>query len=39
MIYNTPQYYKFIDCMKKEVNFILSGEYIKRLSKIIDEEE
>ena len=39
MIYNTPQYNEFIDCMKKEVNFILSGEYIKRLSKKIEKKE
>ena len=39
IIYNTRQYKKFIDCMKKEINNILSGEYIKRLSKIIKNEE
>ena len=30
---NTEEYDKFIKCMKKEIIFILSGEYIKRFSK------
>ena len=32
---NSPQYNKFVNCMKKEINNILSGEYIKRFSKSI----
>ena len=32
MKYNSQKYNEFIDCMKKEANFILEGEYIKRLS-------
>lgn len=35
MIINSPQYCKFITAMKKEVNYILNGEYVKRLEKII----
>lgn len=31
MILNSKQYNKFITAMKKELNFILNGEYIKRI--------
>lgn len=35
MTINSVQYNKFITSMKKEINFILNGEYVKRLDKII----
>ena len=34
---NSEEYDKFILCMKKEINFILSGEYIKRFSKVFSK--
>jgi len=34
MTINSTQFNKFITAMKKEVNFILNGEYLKRLDKI-----
>ena len=33
---NSPNYDKFVNCMKKEINNILSGEYIKRFSTSIE---
>ena len=33
MIKGTDNYKKFIKAMKKEINFILNGEYIKRLER------
>ena len=33
MIKNSDNYKKFIKAMKKEVNFILNGEYVKRLER------
>ena len=33
MLKNTENYKKFIKSMKKEVNFILNGEYVKRLER------
>ena len=36
MTINSIQYDKFTTAMKKEINFILNGEYIKRLEKIIN---
>ena len=35
MTLNSMQYYKFTTAMKKEINFILNGEYVKRLEKIL----
>jgi DNA polymerase sigma len=35
MLINSSQFNKFITAMKKEVNYILNGEYVKRLEKII----
>jgi DNA polymerase sigma len=35
MLINSAQFNKFITAMKKEVNYILNGEYVKRLEKII----
>jgi len=35
MTINSLQFNKFITAMKKEINFILNGEYLKRLDKII----
>ena len=32
---NSQTYNKFITAMKKEINFILNGEYVKRIDKII----
>ena len=34
MILNSYQYNKFMNCMKKEINNILSGEYIKKLIEV-----
>jgi DNA polymerase sigma len=34
MLINSAQFNKFITSMKKEINFILNGEYVKRLEKI-----
>jgi DNA polymerase sigma len=34
MIINSPQFNKFITSMKKEINFIMNGEYVKRIEKI-----
>ena len=34
MILNSYQYKKFMNCMKKEINNILSGEYIKKLIEV-----
>jgi len=34
MLINSNQFYKFITAMKKEINFIMNGEYIKRLEKM-----
>ena len=34
MILNSSQYNKFMNCMKKEINNILSGEYIKKLIEV-----
>jgi len=31
MTMNSPQFNKFLTAMKKEINFILNGEYLKRL--------
>ena len=33
----SSEYCKFINCMKKEINFILSGEYIERFAKIMKQ--
>ena len=33
MLKNTPNYKMFIKAMEKEVNFILSGEYVRRLDR------
>ena len=33
MLKSSDNYKKFIKAMKKEVNFILSGEYVKRLER------
>ena len=35
MLKNSDPYKKFIKAMKKEVNFILSGEYVKRLEYVM----
>lgn len=35
MTMNSLTYSKFITAMKKEINYILNGEYVKRLEKII----
>jgi DNA polymerase sigma len=35
MMINSPQFNKFITIMKKEINLIMNGEYVKRLDKII----
>lgn len=35
MTINSAQYNKFMTAMKKEINFILNGEYLKRLDKIL----
>ncbi|MCQ2816359.1 MAG: hypothetical protein MJ252_03745 [archaeon] len=35
MLKNSQTYFKFINAMKKEINFIYSGEYVKRLEKIL----
>jgi DNA polymerase sigma len=35
MLINSAQFNKFITAMKKEINYILNGEYVKRLEKII----
>ncbi len=32
---NSPQFNKFITAMKKEINYILTGEYIKRIDTLI----
>jgi DNA polymerase sigma len=34
MLTNSAQFNKFITSMKKEINFVLNGEYVKRLEKI-----
>lgn len=34
MLINSNQFNKFITSMKKEINFILNGEYVKRLEKM-----
>jgi DNA polymerase sigma len=34
MTINSNQFNKFITAMKKEINFILNGEYLKRLDKV-----
>ena len=34
MTINSAQFNKFITAMKKEINFILNGEYLKRLDKV-----
>ena len=36
MIYNSPTFIKFSNAMKKEVNLILSGEYVKRLNLLLN---
>ena len=36
MTINSIQYLKFVSAMKREVNFILNGEYVKRLEKIFN---
>lgn len=36
MTINSVQFNKFITAMKKEINFILNGEYLKRLDKVIN---
>ena len=33
---NSIPYSRFITAMKREINFILNGEYIKRLDKILN---
>ena len=38
MTNNSIQCLKFITAMKKEINFILNGEYLKRLEKIYNRE-
>ena len=35
MMMNSIQYHKFLTAMKKEINFILNGEYVTRLDKIL----
>ena len=37
MFKNTDNYNKFIKAMKKEVNFILSGEYVKRFESLVNK--
>ena len=37
MLKNSESYNKFIEAMKKEVNFILSGEYVKRFESIVNK--
>jgi len=36
MSINSPQFNKFVTAMKKEVNFIMNGEYLKRLDKLLN---
>lgn len=36
MSINGPQFNKFVTAMKKEVNYIMNGEYLKRLDKLLN---
>jgi len=36
MAINSPQFNKFVTAIKKEINFIMNGEYLKRLDKLLN---